>query len=206
MALDEQVKLAGPEPTQEEPIPDDAEVGEEGDDDGPNGEPSSVADAIAAVAAGSDGKSKKKKKGKAKAALQKLKPGGDVKLEDKMTDELQQSIVDNVRRPLHALRSRPRQLTRGRSVRAQVRKANGEEAAGQLASLNRKDLGRLLDQLNVLDVAQGKAGIGGKNRKDMGEYKFWGTQPVRRLDDSASPPRCLSCRRGHAHLPSTRST
>lgn len=38
-----------------------------------------------------------------------------------------------------------------------------------------------LDRLRVLDVLKGKSGIGGKNRKEMGEHKFWGTQPVPQL-------------------------
>ncbi|KAJ3565007.1 hypothetical protein NP233_g7915 [Leucocoprinus birnbaumii] len=35
-----------------------------------------------------------------------------------------------------------------------------------------------LKQLKIMDVVQGKAGLGGINKKDMGEHKFWGTQPV----------------------------
>ncbi|KAF8485618.1 N-myristoyl transferase [Gautieria morchelliformis] len=43
-----------------------------------------------------------------------------------------------------------------------------------------------LEQLKVGDVIKGKAGIGGKNRKEMGEHKFWGTQPVPQLGEG--PP------------------
>lgn len=35
-----------------------------------------------------------------------------------------------------------------------------------------------LDRLKIMDVLKGKSGIGGKNRKEMGEHKFWATQPV----------------------------
>lgn len=38
-----------------------------------------------------------------------------------------------------------------------------------------------LDHLRLQDVLKGKSGIGGKNRKDMGEHKFWNTQPVPQL-------------------------
>jgi len=35
-----------------------------------------------------------------------------------------------------------------------------------------------LNNLKIMDVLRGKSGIGGKNRKEMGEHKFWATQPV----------------------------
>jgi glycylpeptide N-tetradecanoyltransferase len=38
-----------------------------------------------------------------------------------------------------------------------------------------------LDKLRIMDVLKGKSGIGGKNRKEMGEHKFWSTQPVPQL-------------------------
>lgn len=38
-----------------------------------------------------------------------------------------------------------------------------------------------LDKLRIMDVIKGKSGIGGKNRKEMGEHKFWATQPVPQL-------------------------
>jgi len=38
-----------------------------------------------------------------------------------------------------------------------------------------------LDRLRIMDVLHGKSGIGGKNRKEMGEHKFWATQPVPQL-------------------------
>lgn len=54
--------------------------------------------------------------------------------------------------------------------------------------MDKKELGRMLDQLKILDVAEGKTGIGGKNKKDMADHKFWSTQPVRRLDDGQRAP------------------
>ncbi|EKM82598.1 hypothetical protein AGABI1DRAFT_34763 [Agaricus bisporus var. burnettii JB137-S8] len=36
----------------------------------------------------------------------------------------------------------------------------------------------VLEHLKIMDVVQGKAGLLGSNAKDMGEHKFWETQPV----------------------------
>jgi len=41
-----------------------------------------------------------------------------------------------------------------------------------------------LDKLRIMDVLKGKSGIGGKNRKEMGEHKFWSTQPVPQLGNT----------------------
>lgn len=41
----------------------------------------------------------------------------------------------------------------------------------------------MLDQLRLLDVMNGKTGIGGKNKKDMADHKFWATQPVLQLNE-----------------------
>ncbi|KAF7294860.1 Glycylpeptide N-tetradecanoyltransferase [Mycena indigotica] len=43
-----------------------------------------------------------------------------------------------------------------------------------------------LEQMKIMDVAKGKAGFGGINKKDMGAHKFWATQPVPQLDEG--PP------------------
>ncbi|KAI0320750.1 N-myristoyl transferase [Amylostereum chailletii] len=43
---------------------------------------------------------------------------------------------------------------------------------------------RLLEQLQINDVIQGKSGLGGKNKKDAGDHKFWATQPVPHYDDA----------------------
>ncbi|KAK0228680.1 N-myristoyl transferase [Armillaria fumosa] len=40
------------------------------------------------------------------------------------------------------------------------------------------DVREALEAMKIMDVVKGKAGIGGINRKDMGEHKFWATQPV----------------------------
>ncbi|KAL4246059.1 Glycylpeptide N-tetradecanoyltransferase [Abortiporus biennis] len=54
--------------------------------------------------------------------------------------------------------------------------ANADEATVRLA----------LEQMKIKDVIQGKAGVGGINKKDMGGHKFWSTQPVPQLDEG--PP------------------
>lgn len=64
-----------------------------------------------------------------------------------------------------------------------------------------------LDQMKLMDYVKGKAGIGGKNKKDMGEYKvrtacralryadrvvqFWKTQPVTQIG-MLRPRRCFN--------------
>ncbi|KZV85284.1 N-myristoyl transferase [Exidia glandulosa HHB12029] len=45
---------------------------------------------------------------------------------------------------------------------------------------------KTLDDMKVMDYVKGKSGLGGKNRKDMGEYKFWKTQPVAQIGEA--PP------------------
>ncbi|KAF9484744.1 N-myristoyl transferase [Pholiota conissans] len=54
------------------------------------------------------------------------------------------------------------------------------KAEGGPASLevNAENVREALKQMRIMDVVQGKAGIGGLNKKDMGEHKFWATQPV----------------------------
>ncbi|EIN07254.1 N-myristoyl transferase [Punctularia strigosozonata HHB-11173 SS5] len=52
---------------------------------------------------------------------------------------------------------------------------------GESADVNEETVRQALDQMKIMDVLKGKAGIGGKNRKDAGDHKFWGTQPVPQL-------------------------
>ncbi|KDR81698.1 hypothetical protein GALMADRAFT_239825 [Galerina marginata CBS 339.88] len=53
-------------------------------------------------------------------------------------------------------------------------------AEGGSASLdaNAENVREALQQMKIMDVVKGKAGIGGLNKKDLGEHKFWSTQPV----------------------------
>ncbi|KAG6874231.1 hypothetical protein C0995_003777 [Termitomyces sp. Mi166 len=54
------------------------------------------------------------------------------------------------------------------------------KAEGSIASTeaSQENVREALEKLKMMDVVKGKAGIGGSNTKDMGEHKFWGTQPV----------------------------
>ncbi|RDB20961.1 Glycylpeptide N-tetradecanoyltransferase [Hypsizygus marmoreus] len=56
-------------------------------------------------------------------------------------------------------------------------KVKAEGAVGSTEA-NQENVREALEQLKIMDVVKGKAGIGGINKKDMGEHKFWGTQPV----------------------------
>ncbi|KAJ7109468.1 N-myristoyl transferase [Mycena epipterygia] len=51
---------------------------------------------------------------------------------------------------------------------------------------NEENVRQALEQMKIMDVAKGKAGIGGYNKKDMGAHKFWATQPVPQLGEG--PP------------------
>ncbi|KAF8892505.1 acyl-CoA N-acyltransferase [Infundibulicybe gibba] len=48
------------------------------------------------------------------------------------------------------------------------------------------NLRQALEQLKIMDVAKGKSGLGGINSKNMGEHKFWSTQPVPQPGEDAS--------------------
>lgn len=43
-----------------------------------------------------------------------------------------------------------------------------------------------LQQMKIMEVMKGNTGVGGINKKDTGEHKFWATQPVPQLGDA--PP------------------
>lgn len=137
----------------------------EGDIDQDEGEPNP------STAGPSSKKNKKKKsKGKASAIAQKLKnslngavsgngnsTAGNVSLEKKLGPEGHQLVVDR------------------------IRANSGDAIADQVAALGPAELGRMLDNLRLLDVMQGKNS--GKNKKDMADHKFWATQPVLQLDE-----------------------
>ncbi|KAF9013912.1 N-myristoyl transferase [Cyathus striatus] len=62
-------------------------------------------------------------------------------------------------------------------------KAEGSLSAEQMTHENVR---QALEQLKIMDVVKGKAGLGGHNKKNMGEHKFWATQPVPQLGEG--PP------------------
>ncbi|KAI8453063.1 Myristoyl-CoA:protein N-myristoyltransferase, N-terminal domain-containing protein [Phakopsora pachyrhizi] len=111
---------------------------------------------------------KKKSKGKASTLIKKVKStigpsaattSSHESLENSLGEEGRQLIIDR--------------------IRAQ----NGDSVANQVASFSPKELGRLMDQIHLMDLIEGKKGLGGRNPKDMADHKFWATQPVRRLDE-----------------------
>ncbi|KIK57706.1 hypothetical protein GYMLUDRAFT_75318 [Collybiopsis luxurians FD-317 M1] len=61
--------------------------------------------------------------------------------------------------------------------------AQGGEASEQA---NAENVRQALEHLKIMDVVKGKAGPGGINKKDMGEHKFWSTQPVPQMGEG--PP------------------
>lgn len=69
------------------------------------------------------------------------------------------------------------------TVLEKVKEEHGENLPGADAETVRQ----LLEQLKIKDVMQGKAGLGGKNRKDAGDHK------VRRLSDAGRHMYVLTC-------------
>ncbi|KAJ7632713.1 N-myristoyl transferase [Roridomyces roridus] len=99
---------------------------------------------------------KKKKKKKSKAARALAALRGGDK------SEIPQELVDRV-------------LEQVKSDGA----AGSEEANEELVR-------QALEQMKIMDVVKGKAGLGGHNNKDLGAHKFWATQPVPQLGEG--PP------------------
>ncbi|KAI9441266.1 N-myristoyl transferase [Lactarius indigo] len=66
-------------------------------------------------------------------------------------------------------------------VVAKVKEEHGEDSP----AADEDAVRQLLKQLKLRDVAEGKAGLGGKHKKDAGDHKFWATQPVPHYGDSA---------------------
>lgn len=51
-------------------------------------------------------------------------------------------------------------------------KVQTENAVGA-AEATQENVREILEQLKIMDVVKGRAGIGGINKKDMGEHKVW---------------------------------
>ncbi|KAI0064592.1 N-myristoyl transferase [Artomyces pyxidatus] len=74
-----------------------------------------------------------------------------------------------------------------------------QEQHGNVEGADEKTVRALLEQLKINEVMQGKAGLGGKNKKDAGDHKiavgvgvhtllqFWGTQPVVHYGEQPKP-------------------
>jgi glycylpeptide N-tetradecanoyltransferase len=72
---------------------------------------------------------------------------------------------------------------------AQELAASGSSQAGGSSSIAQDPAKTMeaLKRLNLQDIMTGLASSG-KNVKDMASYKFWSTQPVMKLDESADKP------------------
>ncbi|TFK42493.1 N-myristoyl transferase [Crucibulum laeve] len=66
-----------------------------------------------------------------------------------------------------------------------LEKVRAEGAVGS-DEATQENVRQALEELKIMDVVKGKAGIGGLNKKDIGEHKFWATQPVPQLGEG--PP------------------
>ncbi|KZT09671.1 N-myristoyl transferase [Laetiporus sulphureus 93-53] len=86
---------------------------------------------------------------------------------------------------LNALRSGHKDEVPNSLVNAVVQKMH-EEGGEEMASMDVATIRQALEQMKIRDMIQGKAGIGGKNKKDTGGHKFWATQPVPQLGEVPS--------------------
>ncbi|KAH6918482.1 N-myristoyl transferase [Coprinopsis sp. MPI-PUGE-AT-0042] len=62
-------------------------------------------------------------------------------------------------------------------------KAEGSLSPDELSAAKVREA---LQQMKIMEVMKGNTGVGGVNKKDTGEHKFWATQPVPQLGDA--PP------------------
>jgi glycylpeptide N-tetradecanoyltransferase len=62
-----------------------------------------------------------------------------------------------------------------------------EEHGADSEAAKEENIRLALEHLKLREVMEGKAGLGGINRKDMGEHKFWATQPVPQSSDDQAP-------------------
>ncbi|KAI0819520.1 N-myristoyl transferase [Trametes gibbosa] len=63
-----------------------------------------------------------------------------------------------------------------------VRAEGGEAVAGA----DQESVRTALEQMKLMELLQGKAGVGGRGKKDTGGHKFWNSQPVPQLGEG--PP------------------
>jgi glycylpeptide N-tetradecanoyltransferase len=140
----------------------------EGDDDPSgdeaNGEMMAAAEPGPSSTTSKGKKNKKKKKSKASKA-------------DNIPQEVVDLVVNEVRHVILLA------LTPARSVSLiiKIHICRQKHGASEVENLDEAHVRMALDRLRIMDVLKGKSGIGGKNRKEMGEHKFWATQPVPQL-------------------------
>ncbi|KAG8984347.1 glycylpeptide N-tetradecanoyltransferase, partial [Tulasnella sp. 427] len=97
-------------------------------------------------------------------------------------DKIPQALVDTVVQAVNA---------QGGVIRDDEPPAAGPStstavAVGEKKPVTEEEVRKALEILKAVDVLQGKTGLGGKNAKEMGEYKFWKTQPVVKLGEKLS--------------------
>lgn len=113
---------------------------------------------IAGTSQAADASKKKKKKKKSKAA------------------KALSSIVDKVSGKDETGKNIPRELVD--EVLDRVKQENPQESR----DLDSEGVRRALAALKVMDVIEGKSGLGGKNRKDIGEHKASFQQSIKWYD------------------------
>ncbi|KAG9048700.1 glycylpeptide N-tetradecanoyltransferase [Tulasnella sp. UAMH 9824] len=128
------------------------------------------------------GKKKRKRKGKGKVT-QVLNNVISTATGGKDKDKIPQVLVDTVVQAVNA---------QGGVIRDDEPPAAGPSTskvvatAGAKKPVTEEEVRKALEIIKAVDVLQGKTGLGGKNAKEMGEYKFWKTQPVVKLGEQVS--------------------
>lgn len=108
-------------------------------------------------APGSSKKKKKKSKNKASKAIQKLKDISSGSVPDALVTQVQQQI------------------------------ANDTPAGAAPPTINEAEIKRALQAVDLIKLLEGKSALGNaQNTKDLGEHKFWKTQPVIQTVPSSS--------------------
>lgn len=127
--------------------------------------------------AGSEAAKKKKKKSKRK------------KLKEALTGKSGESQGDGKKAIGGLTQQQISELMQLNPALAQELAASGSSQGGSSSSLAQDPAKTMeaLKKLNLQDIMTGLASSG-KNVKDMASYKFWSTQPVMKLDESADKP------------------
>jgi glycylpeptide N-tetradecanoyltransferase len=114
-----------------------------------NDDDEAAASDVEPAAPGPSKKKKKKSKNKASKAIQKLKDISSGKVPDALVNQVQQQI------------------------------ANDTPLGSAPPTINEAEIKRALQAVDLIKLLEGKSALGNsQNTKDLGEHKFWKTQPV----------------------------
>ncbi|KAG9012991.1 glycylpeptide N-tetradecanoyltransferase [Tulasnella sp. JGI-2019a] len=173
-----------------EEVPDEVN----GQDHQSDNEPSTSA---AATTSNTEKSKKKRNKNKAKGGLEKI--GNVLAGKGDGGQKIPQALVDHVVDAVNAQGGVPpddeaeddqdgpstqsNAVTKGSSSSGKGKAGESSAIAAGKRPVSEEEVRKALQIVKAMDMLQGKSGIGGKNRKEMGEYKFWKTQPVPQMGE-----------------------